>query len=184
MFFGGAGCVFAGGPRSGEGTVAVRGGELRHRGLRVRCAVGRGGIRWDKREGDGATPAGRFALTEVLYRSDRGARPQTLLPVRALSAQDGWCDGPGDEQYNRLVALPYAGHHEELWRADGVYDLLAVIGFNDSPPVPGRGSAIFLHVASPGWGATDGCVAIELRALRTVLAGCGPGTMIDIGLAG
>lgn len=160
--------------------IMVRGNWLRYGETRLRCAIGRGGMRPDKREGDGATPTGIFPLREVFYRPDRVAKPETDLPVRALSPQDGWCDDPHQPRYNQLVSLPFAAHHEELWRTDGLYDLLVVIGFNDLPVVPGRGSAVFLHVASPGWGPTDGCVAVLRGDLERLLAACAPGIAIDI----
>ena len=180
---GAAASLALGSATAGDDVVVVRGRQLTFRGLRVRCAVGRSGISWEKREGDGATPAGRFPLLELFYRPDRVSPPATMLPIRRLSPADGWCDAPTDVRYNHLVGLPYAGHHEELWRADRLYDLLVVTGFNTLPVVPGRGSAVFLHVASSGFGATDGCVAIERNALRQVLEACGPGTMIDIATA-
>lgn len=151
---------------------------------RVRCALGRTGLVVDKREGDGATPAGVFPLRRVLYRPDRVAAPETGLPVRPITADDGWCDDPGDPAYNRLVRLPYPGRHERLWRDDGLYDLVAVIGHNDDPVVPGRGSAIFLHVAKPDHAPTEGCVALALDDLRRLLADCRPGDEIAIGAIG
>ena len=60
-----------------------------------------------KREGDGASPAGRFRLLGAFYRADRLPRPRTRLPVRALRPTDGWCDDPGDRRYSRPVRLPY-----------------------------------------------------------------------------
>lgn len=135
-----------------------------------RCAIGRGGIAADKREGDGATPAGRFPLREVLYRPDRVDRPRTGLPVRGLTETDGWCDDPGDPAYNRPVRLPYAASAEALWRRDGLYDVVAVIGYNDAPPIANRGSAIFLHVAAAGYAPTEGCVALGVSDLLAVLA--------------
>ena len=137
---------------------------------RVRCALGRGGVRIDKREGDGATPTGAFPLRRLLYRADRLARPVTGLPAEAIRADDGWCDDPKDPAYNRPVRLPFAASHEKLWRDDALYDLVAVIGHNDDPPVPGRGSAIFLHVASPDLAPTEGCIALPERELRALLA--------------
>ena len=139
----------------------------------VRCALGRGGIRVDKREGDGATPAGAFPLRRVFYRADRLSTPETRLPVRALDPNDGWCDDPQDGDYNRLVTLPFAAGHEPLWRNDTVYDVLVELGYNDDPVEPGAGSAIFLHVATPDYSPTEGCVAINLGDLLTLLAACG-----------
>lgn len=136
---------------------------------RFRCAIGRSGIRLDKREGDGATPAGVWMLREVLYRADRIAQPTTRLPVRALRPDDGWCDAPDDPQYNRNVQLPYGASAEALWRADRLYDLIVVVGYNDQPVVPGLGSAIFLHVARRGYRPTQGCVAFARKDLLAIL---------------
>ena len=148
--------------------------------LLLPCVVGRSGIRRDKREGDGATPSGRYALRRVLFRPDRLRRPETALPTSAIAPQDGWCTEPGDAEYNRQVRLPRAGAHEELWRRDGLYDVIVVIGYNDAPAAPSAGSAIFLHASRPGMTATDGCVAIPLRQLLDVVAQCGPETVIAI----
>ena len=144
-------------------------------GRLARCAIGRGGIRTDKHEGDGATPDGRFLLRQVMYRPDRLARPQTQLPLRPLAVADGWCDDPFDAAYNRLVRLPHPARCERLWRADALYDLLIVVGYNDEPVVPGRGSAIFIHVAAAGYAPTEGCVALALPDLLDLAASAGPG---------
>ncbi len=101
--------------------------------------------------------------------------------MSAIASQDAWSDDPADPAYNQRVTLPHAFHAEALWRQDGLYDVLAVIGANDSPPAPGRGSAIFLHIASPGYSGTDGCVAVARTDLLRVLARCGPETEIQIG---
>jgi L,D-peptidoglycan transpeptidase YkuD (ErfK/YbiS/YcfS/YnhG family) len=109
-------------------------------------------------------------LREVFYRADRIARPVTALPVRPLAAHYGWCDAPADARYNRLVRLPYGASTERLWRADRVYDLIVVVGYNDAPVVPGKGSAIFLHVARANYAPTAGCVAFARSHLLAILA--------------
>jgi L,D-peptidoglycan transpeptidase YkuD (ErfK/YbiS/YcfS/YnhG family) len=140
------------------------------RGRTIRCALGRGGIRDDKREGDGATPSGDYTLVRVLYRADRGPRPTTHLPVASIEPADGWCDAPRDPLYNRQVHLPYPASAESLWREDRVYDLIAVTDHNADPVVAGVGSAIFVHLARPDFGPTAGCIAFELADLRRLLA--------------
>ncbi len=157
------------------------GGWSVHLGDRVwPCAIGKGGIIGEKREGDGATPIGCWPMRRVLFRPDRVAAPATVLPVAALSPEDGWCDDPGDALYNQAVHLPYAGRHERLWRNDGLYDILVVLGHNDSPPVAGCGSAIFLHVAGPGYAPTEGCVALAMPDLLTVLQTIGPDSRVCV----
>lgn len=150
-------------------------GTAEWRGRRFRCALGRAGVRPEKREGDGATPAGVFPLRRVLYRADRLDAPRSGLPVAAIGEADGWCDDPADPAYNRPVTLPYGGRHERLWRDDGVYDLVVVVGHNDAPPVPGLGSAIFIHVARPGWTPTEGCVALARDDLVSIVGEMAPG---------
>lgn len=164
----------------GAERITVARGVLAFGALRVRCAVGRTGVRAGKREGDGATPAGVFPLREVLYRADRGPAPATRLPVSPIGRVDGWSDDPADPAYNQRRAAPSGFHQEPLWRQDALYDVFAVIGTNDAPVVPGGGSAIFLHVARPDFGPTDGCVAVARDALLRVLGACGPGTEIGI----
>ncbi len=136
----------------------------------MRCAIGRGGVRSDKREGDGGTPRGTFALRRLLYRPDREAPPRTALPAQALDPADGWCDAPPDSAYNLMIRLPYPASAESLWRADGIYDLIVPLGYNDDPVIAGRGSAIFLHLARPEFTPTEGCVALGHDDLLTVLA--------------
>ena len=138
--------------------------------LRARAALGRGGVRGDKREGDGATPAGVLTLRRVLYRADRIGPPSCAVHRSPLAPQDGWCDDPDHADYNRAVALPHDGRHEALWRDDAAYDVIGVLGWNDAPVVRGRGSAIFLHVARPDYAPTEGCVALATADLVRLLA--------------
>jgi L,D-peptidoglycan transpeptidase YkuD (ErfK/YbiS/YcfS/YnhG family) len=136
------------------------------------CSWGHGGIKNSKKEGDGATPVGNFPFRRVFYRADRMDKPQTVLPLQALTQQDGWCDDIYDEQYNQHVLLPYGGHHEKLWREDHVYDLILVVGHNDDPVIPGNGSAIFIHLLRPEGGSTKGCIALYPQDLLKVMKDC------------
>ena len=145
-------------------------GLLRFRGETLRCALGAGGIRADKAEGDGATPTGLLPIRRILWRADRGPRPAAALPAEPIAPDDGWCDDPGHPDYNRPVRLPHPARHERLWREDAVYDVIGILGWNDAPVVRGRGSAIFLHVARSGFAPTEGCVALPEPDLRRLLA--------------
>ncbi len=149
---------------------------------KVRCALGRAGINYvnAKREGDGSTPCGRFPLRRVLYRADRIQRPMTGLPVQALTPADGWSDDPADPLYNRPVTLPHPYSHEALWRDDGLYDIIVVIGHNDDPVVLGHGSAVFIHVATPDYAPTEGCVALAAADLLELIENCRPGDSVSI----
>jgi L,D-peptidoglycan transpeptidase YkuD (ErfK/YbiS/YcfS/YnhG family) len=156
--------------------------DLPGHGSRTRAALGRTGVvaGEKKREGDGATPLGDYAMRQVLYRSDRVAIPQTQLPVRAILADDGWCDAPGDPAYNRLVRRPYPASCETLFREDSLYDIILVLGHNDNPPVVGRGSAIFLHCKRGDYEPTEGCIALATDAVLALLALASPGDGITI----
>jgi L,D-peptidoglycan transpeptidase YkuD (ErfK/YbiS/YcfS/YnhG family) len=151
-------------------AVVTPAGTLTLAAERFRTALGHGGVRTDKREGDGATPAGILPLRTVLYRPDRQAAPVCAVPVRPLSPADGWCDQPADPAYNRPVKLPINASAEALWRDDPLYDIIGVLGWNDDPVEPGRGSAIFLHVATASFAPTEGCVALAVADLVRVLA--------------
>jgi L,D-peptidoglycan transpeptidase YkuD (ErfK/YbiS/YcfS/YnhG family) len=145
-----------------------------------RCAIGRSGIGTKLREGDGITPEGRFVLRRVVYRPDRVSPPRTMLPLNGIAETDGWCDDPEDASYNRPVTCPYPARAEALWREDALYDVVAIIGFNDEPVESGKGSAIFLHVAHPDYRPTDGCVALSFCDLLEALNAVAPGDCIQI----
>lgn len=137
-------------------------------------AIGAGGIKRDKVEGDMATPVGEFPFRRVFYRADRLSRPHTSLPIKAIEPIDGWCDDISDPLYNQYVQLPYKGRHEKLWREDNVYDIILVIGHNDDPIEKGKGSAVFVHICRPELTPTHGCVALSQDNLLQILAECSP----------
>lgn len=156
-------------------------GELRVGDWEAPCALGRSGILEAKREGDGGTPIGSYPLRTLFYRPDRMAPPQAGLQPLPLQKDFGWGDDPADpESYNRLVLLPLRTGHERLWREDALYDLIIVIGYNDAPPIPGRGSAIFLHLARPDYGPTEGCVAVSHPDMLALLQRIDRASTIDI----
>jgi len=97
-----------------------------------------------------------------------------------LAPNDGWVDDPTDTNYNRLVPLPYPASAEQMWRDDDLYDALVVIGYNLAPVIPGAGSAIFLHIATPDFAPTAGCVAVRKEVLLGLLTQLGPGSKITI----
>jgi L,D-peptidoglycan transpeptidase YkuD (ErfK/YbiS/YcfS/YnhG family) len=149
---------------------------------KVRCALGPAGVvpAAAKREGDGGSPAGVWPIRKVIYRPDRGPPPASEFRVCAMTEHDGWCDDPADPAYNRPVKRPYPASSEALWRDDGVYDIIVVLGHNDDPVVPGMGSAIFLHLCRPGYPPTEGCVAIARDDLEDLLSVAKPGDAVEI----
>jgi L,D-peptidoglycan transpeptidase YkuD (ErfK/YbiS/YcfS/YnhG family) len=147
---------------------------------RWRCAVGAGGVREDKVEGDAATPVGEFPLRHVYFRNDRLVLPKVRLPSRPIGERDGWCDDPRSPAYNRLVRIPNEWSHEKMWREDGLYDIVVVVGYNDDPPEGEWGSAIFLHIARDDMSPTQGCVAFARNDLLELLPLIGPNTRLRV----
>ena len=144
-------------------------------------ALGRGGILANKREGDGGTPRGVFRPRRLWWRADRTTRPVTQLPVRRIRSDDGWCENPRDRRYNQPIRLQPDADGDRLKRADNLYDLIVELDHNTRPRIAGRGSAVFMHIARPGFGPTAGCVALTAPALRRLLAHTSPRTRIVIG---
>jgi len=149
-----------------------------HHALRV--ALGRGGILANKFEGDGGTPIGRFRLLRLWWRADRAPVPRTFLPVRRIRPNDAWSEDPSSRHYNQ----PFRKHPDEpgdrLWREDNLYDFIIEISHNTRPRISRRGSAVFIHAAREGFKPTAGCVALELKSLKRLLARLGPRTTIYI----
>ena len=156
-------------------------GFLTYKNLHFPVTLGKSGTRAGKKEGDGATPFGVWVCAKVFYRPDRLRRPQTSLHTEPLRGHFGWCDAPGDRNYNRQVALPYAASAESLWRDDHLYDVIVVLDYNRMPRSRGRGSAIFLHVARPALPPTEGCIAMKRDHLLRLLRILTPGAAIAAG---
>ena len=149
------------------------------------CALGKEGLVVDKQEGDHKTPVGQFPLRTVFYRFDKLSKPiYSQVPMLAILEEDGWCDDPQDAAYNQPVMLPYHARAERLWREDDLYDVLVVLGQNDDPVEPGKGSAIFLHVARgndpDNFEGTEGCVALQKEHLLELLPDLSPETTLTV----
>jgi L,D-peptidoglycan transpeptidase YkuD (ErfK/YbiS/YcfS/YnhG family) len=163
-------------PRPGRPTQ----GWLRAGSWCVPVALGRGGVRANKREGDGGTPRGAFRPLRLWWRHDRLARPVTMLPTRRIGRSDAWSEDPADRRYNRPFCRSANEPGDRLWRDDNLYDVIIEIDHNTRPRVAGRGSAVFIHVARPGFSPTAGCVGLRPRELRLLAARLGPRTRIVI----
>jgi len=149
-------------------------------GMAFPCALGRSGIRTSKREGDGATPRGRYKALRLFWRADRLERPRTSIPLAPIGRTSGWCDDQSDRNYNRPVGLPYPASAEAMRREDGLYDIVVDLAWNRGPIIKGKGSAIFLHVAAAAYAPTEGCIALSRRDLRKLLARIGRHTVFDV----
>jgi len=150
-------------------------------GRSIPVALGRGGIRANKHEGDGGTPRGTYYPRRLWFRADRHARPRTLLPTRAIGPDDAWDEDPLSRRYNRPVRRGREAAGDRLMRADALYDFIVEIDHNTRPRIAGRGSAVFLHLARPGFAPTAGCIAMTPAAMLQLLKRLGPETRIVIG---
>ncbi|MCA0400872.1 MAG: hypothetical protein LCH38_08670 [Proteobacteria bacterium] len=149
---------------------------LRFGAITLPCRIGRTGITHLKREGDGATPATIMRPVRGFWRADRRLKPATGISMRPIRKGDGWCEVPGDRNYNRLVKKPYAASHEEMMRDDHLYDVVLELDWNHRPRRQGRGSAIFFHLTRPEQGPTAGCIAVDRRFVDFLLARLSPRT--------
>ena len=146
-----------------EICVKISDSTINFNGASYPCQIGiEGGVHYAKgAEGDKKTPIGNYKIRFGFYRKDRVSKPHSLLNFIPINKNDGWSDDTMDESYNRYIRLPCSKSHERLWREDRAYDIILVINHNDSPPVPGLGTAIFIHQSQIHTRKTQGSVAIE-----------------------
>ena len=148
--------------------------------LVLRCALGKGGITAMKREGDGGTPLGRMQLLHGFKRPDKKVRATPALMLKALRKNDGWCEVSNDRNYNRHVRIPYCASFETMWRKDDLYDVCIVMDWNIRPRRRARGSAIFFHLARPGYTPTEGCIALSRADMNRLLPYLSDRTVIRV----
>ncbi len=153
---------------------------LRYQGRTFPVSRGRSGIRTDKREGDGATPACTHRIIGTLYRPDRIAASDAPPWAVPIGLQDRWCDAPDHPAYNHMVREPFGKTDERLRRADPLYDIILLTDWNWPMAIPYRGSAIFLHGwRRPGY-PTAGCLAFRRDHLIWIARRANPGTRLII----
>lgn len=162
--------------------VATSDGRFRGLSIDVRCVLGKAGCLSveHKIEGDGASPIGVWPMLRVFWRDDRVEKPKTILPTVPIQENYGWCDDSQHPNYNQLIQTPFYARHETLWRDDHIYDIIVELGYNLSPVISGKGSAIFLHIAKSDFSPTEGCVALTEADLREVLTISEEGSALEI----
>ena len=143
---------------------------LKYKNLKFRCALGKGGIKIKKREGDNITPKGSYKIVKVYYRKDRIKKISTRIKCYYIKKNMGWCDDPKSKKYNKLIKLPTQYNHEKLYRKDNIYDLILVLNYNMRPVIKNKGSAIFIHVANKNYKPTQGCISLKKQDLTKILS--------------
>ena len=149
--------------------IILKNNFLVYNDYKLKCAIGKRGIKYKKKEGDKSTPRGLFRLKYVLYRKDRIKKPKTLLKTKVLKRNMGWCNDVKSNSYNKLIKFPFQFKAEKLYRKDNTYNIIVVLDYNMDPIVKGKGSAIFLHLSKKGYKPTLGCVALNLKDLYFIL---------------
>ena len=149
-------------------------------GLKFPCAIGVNGVSKNKREGDGCTPYGVYKFNQIYYRADKLNADIFNENFIRISKSDGWCDDPKSDFYNQFIKFPFSGSAENLYRNDDIYDIVCVINYNMCPTIPGKGSAIFLHVAHDDYKGTQGCIALSKKDLLQILPMITKDIIIDI----
>ena len=145
----------------------------------MKCAIGKKGIGYKKKEGDLITPKGRFKIKLILYRKDR-VKFKTKLRKVAIQKNMVWCDDPRSHKYNQLVKLPFDFGYEKLYKKENIYDIILVLNYNMNPIIRNKGSAIFIHVSKKNYKKTEGCVALKKIHLLKVLKELKNNTSIKI----
>ena len=141
--------------------LVVKNGFLTYQNYKYKCSIGYNGLTNNKSEGDGCTPIGTFKINKILYRPDKINNYKFNLDSEIIEKKNGWCDDIESDLYNQKINFPFNQSAEHLYRNDDLYDIVCVIDFNLNPIIKGKGSAIFLHVASDDYSPTHGCVAIK-----------------------
>tara|TARA_B100000686_G_C16193472_1_gene666999 strand:+ start:37 stop:528 length:492 start_codon:yes stop_codon:yes gene_type:complete len=153
---------------------------LLYKDYKLKCSVGKSGIRSQKKEGDFATPKGKFKLGLLYYRKDRIKLPKCKIIKKIIKKNTGWCDDSKSRKYNREISFPFKYRAEKLYRKDKIYDLLIVIKYNYKPTIKKKGSAIFLHLTNKKYKPTKGCVAIAKKDFMKILPFINKKTKISI----
>tara|TARA_Y100001970_G_scaffold293109_1_gene437811 strand:- start:3057 stop:3548 length:492 start_codon:yes stop_codon:yes gene_type:complete len=149
--------------------IKLKNNHLYFYNYKIKCSIGKKGITAKKREGDYKTPSGKFKFKFLLFRNDRIKGIRCKIKKIKIKKNMGWCDDPTSKKYNRIVKLPFKKSAEKLYIKKNYYDLLLVIDYNMKPVISGKGSAIFLHLASKNFSTTKGCIAIKKREFLQIL---------------
>ena len=163
-------------------SMRIKSNYLLYNGIKYKCAIGRGGFSEEKKEGDGCTPIGVFNIENILFREDKLKNLVTNYNLQPILPSDGWCDDPNSNHYNTKIKFPFPNSAEKLFRHDNKYDIVCITNHNQYPIKPGSGSAIFIHIASDDYSATEGCVALHQKDLTEILSTLTKTTEIYFGL--
>ena len=153
---------------------------LTYGNYKAKCALGKRGIGYKRKEGDLITPKGTYKVKYILYRKDRVKKIQTKIKKIAIRKDMGWCDDPKSRDYNKLIKLPYAYSYEKIFRKENNYDIILILNYNMNPVIKNKGSAIFIHIAKKNYKKTEGCMALKKAHLLKIIKRINKNTTIKI----
>jgi L,D-peptidoglycan transpeptidase YkuD (ErfK/YbiS/YcfS/YnhG family) len=161
-------------------NIIIKKHYLLFKGYKLKCSIGKSGIKYSKKEGDLATPKGIFKLGTLYYRKDRTKYIKTKLNKIIIKKNMGWCDDIKSKYYNKEVRFPFKYSAEKLYIKKKFYDILINIKYNSYSTKKNKGSAIFLHLTNKKYKPTKGCVAIQKKDLIKILPFITKKTKINI----
>ena len=147
---------------------------------KAKCAIGKRGIGYKRKEGDLITPKGKYKIKYILYRKDRVKKIKSKIKKIEIKKDMGWCDDPRSRDYNKIIKLPTSYSFEKLHKKENIYDVILVLNYNMSPIIKNKGSAIFIHAASKNYKKTKGCVAIKKTSLIKIVKELNKNTQVKI----
>ena len=160
--------------------ILIKNKKLSIADYKVKCAVGKRGIKIKKKEGDLITPKGTFRIKCVFYRKDRVSNLKSKIKKTPIKKNMGWCDDPRSKKYNMLVKLPFNYKAEKLYKSNNTYDVVLVLNYNMNPIKKNKGSAIFIHIAKKNYVATAGCIAIQKKDMKKIIKKIVKKTLVKI----
>ena len=154
---------------------------LKYKNFKIRCSLGKAGIKKKEKEGDNITPRGIFKIICIYYRSDRIKKITTAFKKIKIKKNMGWCDDPRSRFYNKEIKLPNKFNYEKFYRKDNLYDIIVPLNYNTNPILKNKGSAIFIHIANNNYKPTAGCIGIKKSNLIKLLSIIKKNTKVKIG---
>jgi len=150
-------------------NIKINKNYLLYKGYKLKCCIGKSGIKKAKKEGDLSTPKGTFKLGFLYYRKDRIKLPKCKIKKKIIKKNMGWCNDSKSNKYNKQITFPYKYSAEKLYKKENVYDLFLLIKYNPKPIIKKKGSAIFLHISKKNYRPTHGCVAISKKDFLKII---------------
>ena len=147
---------------------------------KAKCAIGKRGIGYKRKEGDFITPIGEYKIKFILYRRDRVKKIHSKIKKVIIKKNMGWCNDPRSKDYNKIIKLPSKYSFEKLYKKENVYDIILVLNYNMNPIIKNKGSAIFIHVAKKNYGKTEGCIALKKTFILKIIKELSKKTKVKI----